>query len=312
MKKSSVAAQTTPVSISPNAKVGNPLQASRASFNVTTITPLMAKEMIADTIGFTQRTSHKATIQSYAEAMKRGEWRLTYEPITLGAHGNVLNGLHRLKACVEANVNFNALIVGGANDSIFDHLDNGRIRTLADRLSSKNYSYCTSLASSIAFLYTIDKGQYALSTGKDGRVAVSGSNAKYRISPTQAFVFLENNPDYHSFVAEVMKTYSMGNRIIASSQFIGLWFICAKYNLPKSNQFFYKLSTGINLEEDSPIFYARKKLLDHKMKIDTLVGGQHTSLILKAFDMFCNNERVKNHFIIPKEIYKLKSQPKLF
>ena len=312
MNKSATSAKAAPVPSLSTAKINSLPQPSATSFKVSTITPQIARELIADTIGFTQRVSHKATIQSYAEAMKRGEWKLSYEPIILGVHGNVLNGLHRLKACVEADVSFDALIVGGADDQIFDTLDNGRIRTLADRLSSKNYANYTTVASSIAFLYTIDKGQYGLSTGKGGYTAVSGNNAKYKVTPIQALSFLDKNNGYENFVAEGMKIFRIGSRLIVASQFIALWYICSKHDLQKSNQFFYKLSTGSNLEEDSPIFYTRKRLLDHKNKLDILKGNQSTNMILKAFDMFCGGKRIEKHFIIPKENFMLKSQLSMF
>jgi len=305
-------AKVAPASYLSTAKISNEMQNVKTSFNVSTITPQIARELIADTIGFTQRVSHKATIQSYAEAMKRGEWKLSYEPIILGTHGNVLNGMHRLKACVEANTSFEALVVGGASDHIFDTLDNGRIRTLGDRLSSKNYSNYNTVASTIAFLYTIDKGQYGLSTGKGGRVAVSGSNAKYKVTPTQALEFLKNNPNYENFVAEGLKIFRIGSRLIVASQFIALWYICSKHDSQRANQFFYKLSTGSNLEEDSPIFYTRKRLIDHNNKTDTLKGNQSTNMILKAFDMFCSNKRIEKHFVIPKENFALKTQFSMF
>jgi hypothetical protein len=46
----------------------------------------------------------KRTVRDFAEAMRRGDWRLTHQGIAFDASGALVDGQHRLAAIVEADV----------------------------------------------------------------------------------------------------------------------------------------------------------------------------------------------------------------
>ncbi len=47
----------------------------------------------------------------YANAMKSGEWKYNGESIKVCTDGSLLDGQHRLEACIESGVTFDTLLV---------------------------------------------------------------------------------------------------------------------------------------------------------------------------------------------------------
>lgn len=277
---------------------------------VIEITPEIAKMLIANTEGRLQRAPHKQTILEYANLMRKGEWVLNYQPIQIGIDGNVLDGQHRLRGCIEANIPFTTLFIENVDEKVFDTMDRGRARTLGDILSSRRFDNYNTMAATIAVLYNLENERYALTMTSKGQS--SGSNRHLRITPTQMNKFLSRNPNFSEFIADGKRLQNVGSKLLTPSQFIALWYFCSKSDAVKSNTFFAKLSTGASIDETNPIFFIRKKLMEFKRKETYLRSIDITNLVLKGFEMYCNGETVKSHIVIPKEPFKLKTQMKMF
>jgi hypothetical protein len=267
---------------------------------VVLITPERAKQLLSNTEGRLQRTPNPATIKEYSKQMTMGEWVLNYQPIQIGIDGNVLDGQHRLKACIDANISFETLLIDNVPEGVFDSIDRGRSRTLGDILSSRGIENSIIVAASISVLHVINSLSYSY-VANDGSTKVAGSNRHLRLSPQQMNVFLKKNPDFISSVSDGLGMYRNGSKLLSPSLFISLWYYCQKCKKDKANTFFSKLSSGANVPENSPIFFIRKKLLSRKLKEDFIKSSDLINMILKGFIMYCNNELIKSHFNIPKE-----------
>lgn len=85
--------------------------------------------------------------------MENGKWCLTGEPIIISADGEILNGHHRLQACIEAGVGFIATITYGVTDDLsFAHIDVGNIRSRAQVLEMAGVKVSASVLSRVAML----------------------------------------------------------------------------------------------------------------------------------------------------------------
>lgn len=78
------------------------------------------------------RIPNKGQIAFYANMMQNGEWQLNGEAIVFSEDGRLIDGQHRLMACVYANVPFETLVVRGVQEGAFVTIDKGRTRTHAD------------------------------------------------------------------------------------------------------------------------------------------------------------------------------------
>lgn len=72
-------------------------------------------------------------VENYATAMRRGEWLLTGESLKF-ADGQLIDGQHRLTACVLAGVPFETVVIEDIDPGVFEVLDTGTKRTAGDAL----------------------------------------------------------------------------------------------------------------------------------------------------------------------------------
>lgn len=123
------------------------------------ITPKLARDMLE----FSQRGAvnknnknrklSRTKTNKYAEAMKKGRWCLTGEPIIISDDGEILNGHHRLKACIEAGVGFISSVTYGVTDDLsFAHIDVGNVRSRAQVLEMAGVKVSAQVLSRVAML----------------------------------------------------------------------------------------------------------------------------------------------------------------
>ena len=75
---------------------------------VEKITPELAKKYLAN--NKINRGLNKNSVAKYATSMQEGRWKLNGEPIQFNCDGTLINGQHRLQACVRADTSFDTLV----------------------------------------------------------------------------------------------------------------------------------------------------------------------------------------------------------
>lgn len=90
----------------------------RISVSLETITPDCAKEMLDKHTGGRHLKIHH--INKLADAMKNGKWIMNGEAIKITSDDQVVDGLHRLFACIQADVPFETVVVRGIDPSMFE------------------------------------------------------------------------------------------------------------------------------------------------------------------------------------------------
>lgn len=78
-----------------------------------------------------------------------GKFCYNGEAIIVGDDGNILNGQHRLAACVESGVAIEVLMLFGIQSERFATLDQGSRRIKADVLSIEGFKNCNQLAAAL-------------------------------------------------------------------------------------------------------------------------------------------------------------------
>ncbi len=101
------------------------------TITIETITPDAAAELLG--LNLTNRLLRNHKVIAYAEDMLHGRWQLTGEPIIVNGT-TLLNGQHRLHACVRAGVPFTTAVFRGADSDIYRVIDSGLPRLPADVL----------------------------------------------------------------------------------------------------------------------------------------------------------------------------------
>lgn len=119
-----------------------------------TITPEIAARIL-------QANSHNrpvrpSVVKRYAQQMKNGEWRLTGEAIKIASNGALLDGQHRLLACLESQQPFEVYMITGLPPDIFDILDTGTPRRVPDVLHIAGEHSVNLLAASLGWIYRFE------------------------------------------------------------------------------------------------------------------------------------------------------------
>jgi hypothetical protein len=86
------------------------------------------------------RKRKPARIRRYAEAMDRGEWLLTGEPLIFGVSCNCLDGQNRLASSVRSGKTFLTDVRFGISDEAFIAINSGKSRTSGDAFYTASIS----------------------------------------------------------------------------------------------------------------------------------------------------------------------------
>src|SRR4051812_39659069 len=110
-------------------KVNAPVKAAYMAETpeVVLIAPKLASEWLRTMVANRPLSQIKAV--EYGLAMERGDWVLNGETIKFNDKGNLIDGQHRLQACVLAGKPFQTYVVRGiADDRAFATIDTGKLR----------------------------------------------------------------------------------------------------------------------------------------------------------------------------------------
>lgn len=137
------------------------LPASELISEVVEITPAMA-ELILLKHNAGNRNISVRRVETYAEAISDGRWKLTSQGISFSRGGNLNNGQHRLSAIVAAGRPVPMQVTFGEDRAVFDILDVGKARTASDALNIAGYKNTVVLAAAARLLLQIDSGKLGL------------------------------------------------------------------------------------------------------------------------------------------------------
>ena len=130
--------------------------ADAGAFSIEDVTPKVAHEWLG--LNTHNRKKSNATIARYARDMKAGEWEYTGDPIRFNGKGALIDGQHRLYACIEADTPFRTVVIRNLPLSVQEKLDQGKVRNAADHLGLRGLDHAISLAAAARQLIGIKRG----------------------------------------------------------------------------------------------------------------------------------------------------------
>ena len=277
------------------------------SFQLVTITPQIAREWLDSTDHSIQRRLNWPHVMYLAKEMASGNWDMNGQPIQIDTAGNVVNGQHRLNACIESQCSFTSLVVYGVETKAIHTIDAGqKTRGLNDVLSITfpALKYANETAAAIKFVYAFHNGRKrsaAAGEMRGGRQTQKVSLTK--ISPAEAEQFIKEHPTFFHFIEQSISVWNAGDKIIPYSIFCGLLWCIDQVNPVFSWEFFTKLSTGSDIKDGSPVHYLRKKIIEYKMSDRRHMSkGDQVALIVKCFNYYIDGVDSVTRMTIPKEV----------
>jgi hypothetical protein len=267
---------------------------------VMTVTPKEAREWL-DTKNSNNRPISENAVEKYSQEMRQGRWRLNGQSIGFNKSGQLINGQHRLLACVRSNTSFETVVVYGADNDVFDTIDDCNSRSLADVLHIKGETSSLLLSAGLRFLWIYARGEIERRDLRKGQIAT-----KPLLEAT-----LDKNPKIRSSV----KFYSMlkarpGGLLIPAGMAIGLHYLCSLVDEKKADEFFTCFQSGFELSEGHPVALLRARLIagqkDAATKLTPPAMYYYTVTAWNAFAQDTFLERlVYDPNIVPPEIDNL-------
>lgn len=247
---------------------------------IVSIGPDLAASWLASNL--MNRPLSESTVNRYANAMRRGEWKLNGETIVFADNGLLLNGQHRLHACIKAGREFDCFVVRGVPPSTFDTQDGGKPRSPSDALSiagKKNYVKLSAGARSFMKLHLSGRAQNEITNA----MVVDCVNKEPLVTHwTEKYVSTKNS------------------RLFPAS-IIGVLAATHKYHGESIAETFYqKAVLGIGLVDGDAEGLLRDRFIDTKRGV-VLTTDLQLSLMVKAANFRILGKPVRVLKLMPNE-----------
>lgn len=250
--------------------------------NVETITPEIAQTYLSRSNG--NRPLKDAKVASYARDMLRGAWKENGESIIFGSNNALLDGHHRLTACVKSHTTFRSLVVRGVSPDANKTIDMGASRTIGDALSFHGYRNCNTLNAIILALVSLQNGR----------------PRSANLSSDEVFRFINAFPDVEQAAVVASRKHLPRSQAICGA----IWMV-AKINGEEevANAFLDVLSSGVPSMPGCAAHALRERVMRDAISSRRLSLHDRQRLAIAAWEKFRKGEAVRQ-IKIPTE-YKI-------
>lgn len=114
------------------------------------ITPDIARSWL-DT-NQNNRRINKRFVSQFVQDMKSGNWQITGDAIRFDSNGTLIDGQHRLRACIEAGASFPSYVMYGLDPSSKEVIDTGKARSARDVLSMRGLTNSGAIATALKII----------------------------------------------------------------------------------------------------------------------------------------------------------------
>jgi hypothetical protein len=216
-----------------------------------TITPGMAGVMMERnaTDEWKNRPASENGVTRFARAMRSGRWAYTAETIVSSSSGRLLNGQHRLSACMQADVPIDVLVAFGVDDEAFKYMDIGVTRTAGHIFAIEgipHYNYTAAVCRIVRC--------YLSSPTWSGNADLSG-----RIENDELLDFYNEHSDIPLSYPHSRKLNDEG--LLPQRWGGALHYICAMKSRKAADAFFDSIASDLgHTDSKSPEYLLRKRL----------------------------------------------------
>lgn len=236
-------------------------------YETVTITPDMASALLDKHANDKNRTLRQRKIEKYAADMRAKQWDLNGETIIVGSDKTILDGHHRLWACVMAETAFVTALVRGVDPEKFKSIDTGAARSPADVIhiaGTKKYQRQIATACQLILRYNAGKVMH-----------------NKTISGREISDYFDNHPDVETWIELTCK-----GPVKAFAPYMGaVLYLAANRHRSKCVEFAEDFVTGAGLQKGSPILALRNRF----MGADRLSTQERFALVIQAWNAYVEN-----------------------
>jgi hypothetical protein len=218
-----------------------------ASIEIVVISPDQALAWL-ETANTMNRPVMSGRVAMYANDMKAGRWVFNAQAICFDANGNLIDGQHRLWACVESSIPLIAVVARGLPKIAQNTIDIGARRTAGQAAHLSGITNGNALAAIARLILTYDR--YDKQFGKTGR------------APTQTEVSTYTIENWREMDAALRISMKCGKPLHVATIAGFCYFVFSRIDQKAADAFFDKLIKG-GCPNTDPLFHLRERLLQH-------------------------------------------------
>lgn len=250
-----------------------------------TITPSQAKQMLQSNTG--NRNIRKRSVEIYAKQMKLGNWRVTGEPICFDTKGCLINGQHRLMACIEADVSIDTFVIRNMDRDTMKVMDTGATRSNSDMFAFEGIQNGSGLGASIRIFLAMksENGPHGSALGL--------------ITRDEIFDEFQAHPAmWQSCVVAGNRIAKATGRALPQANLGAFLADLHANNIPepKINEFIEKLEFGAGMTKTDPVLAYRQFMLRGIERKRATSRQVHAANLIRVWNYSQTNHQV-NRFI---------------
>lgn len=243
---------------------------------LATITPEIASKWLAMNLE-NNRPIQEKRIKDYANDMQRGQWRIDGNTIKFNRDGRLIDGQHRLCACVQSGATFETYVIRGLELDAIQTIDRGMSRSNGQMLHMRyGVPNANAVAAALAILWRHENGIL-----RDRSHALSGPEAERMIHE-------------HPGMADSVMAIALGKSIAPVSILAFCHYVFSEQDKQLADVFFAKLCTGTDMVTGEPVALLRQRLIASKLTPRNKLGWSETlAIFIKAWNLTKQKRSVK-------------------
>lgn len=256
-------------------------------FSIETITPQMADKYLAMSPENRVTKTTTRVANTYAEAMKRGEWRLNGECIVFDKEGRPLDGHHRLIAVTIAGIPVTFSVCRGVDREAFTTYNCGLRTNLAQILGMKQVKNSNLIMGMIGININLcNTGRIRANNGMS-----SGST---RTVTSDYNVYIADQKSYDD-TAELANRLNAYGKVLKTTWIGGVYYFLTHKGgyTPLEVLPFFEALCHLETSGVTPCDTLRNFIIRHRMSNMKIEDGFLAALLIKAWNAYITGRTMK-------------------
>jgi hypothetical protein len=228
--------------------------------SVVIVTPEMAAEWLSKSRESGRKNYRKIDavhVRKMAQDMNEDRWADNGDPIRVASDGLVVDGQHRLTAIMLSGKAQSMVVFSGYDDELIDVrlIDTGKNRKIATHIAAAGIPHASLVASVARLAITYQRGGWSKTENMN----------RHMLRESEIHDYVETWSD------ALVDSARLANRcrFVATISLVGvLLFIGGRGRKPsemeQTSEFVEKLSSGVGLSVDDPVFCLRRKTIESR------------------------------------------------
>jgi hypothetical protein len=219
-------------------------------------------------------------VEKYARDMKSGKWHRNGESVKIARTGAIVDGQHRLYACLRAGVAFCSVVVTGVDPAAQDTVDTGLPRRFSDQLAIANEKNPALLASvtrwSLRWLHGL---------------RTNGGASGYQPTQVEMLDYLEADPRLRTAAGYAARAKAEF-KPVRPPVYAMAWMVLHGKDWASAEVFLERILDGADLPSGSPVLALRSRMVNAKLTGERLTEHEQLALFCVAWNAFRQDRKV--------------------